>query len=113
MTIAKDLKTVVLINDEYLIEIDTMGNHTLYKKKIYKEGNNVGSEYSEIIGYYSSISSALQAMLKQKLVSIQESLTLEEYLYELNKAYSEIVANLDKIGDRITKKIYENKGEQK
>ena len=51
-------------------------------------------------------------MLKQKLVSIQESLTLEEYLYELNKAYSEIVANLDKIGERITKKIYETKGEK-
>ncbi len=102
---ARDMGIKILIDDTYHIEIDGMRNHTLYKKTITKSGGKVGKEYFVALGYYSNVAMALKSMLQDMLVSTNQTLRIEEYIYELEQTYERLFKNLDQIGDRITKKI--------
>ena len=102
---ARDIGIVILIDDTYHIEIDNLKNHSLFKKTIYQKGNNRGKEYFIAIGHYSNVASALKSMLQDMVVNTRQTLTIEEYIYELEQTYQRIFTQLEQIGDRITKKV--------
>ncbi len=102
---ARDIGIKILIDDIYHIEIDNLKNHSLYKKTIYQTGKNIGKEYFIILGHYANVASALKSMLQDMVVNTNQTLTIEEYIYELEQTYHRIFTQLDQVGDRITKKV--------
>ena len=102
---ARDIGIVILIDETYHIEIDNLKNHSLYKKVTTQTGANKGKEYFIAIGHYANVASALKSMLQDMVVNTRQTLTIEEYIYELEQTYQRIFTQLEQIGDRITKKV--------
>jgi len=104
---------IIDVNKNYYIELDLNKNHSLYRKMtVKKEGSTKGQEYGFAIGHYSNVASALKALLHDTIVTsdqVEEHITLEQYIYELEKIYERIFADIDMIGKRLKDKIIELK----
>lgn len=81
------LVTRIILDENYKIEIDTMGNHTL----IY---NNPSTKSPIYIGYYSNIASALKSFRNQ-LVNDGDVYTLQQYIERIEE-FNEYVEGLVK-----------------
>lgn len=70
----KNEKTItkITLDDDYRIEIDSMGNHTLFYK-------NPNLKVEKAVGYYSNVSSALKSF-RNELVNDGEKYTIKEYI---------------------------------
>jgi hypothetical protein len=71
------LVTRIILDENYKIEIDTMGNHTL----IYEIE---GKKTPVTIGYYSNIASALKSFRNQ-LVNDGSKYTIKEYIDKMEE----------------------------
>jgi len=71
------LVTKIILDENYKIEIDTMGNHTL----IYEIE---GKKTPVTIGYYSNIASALKSFRNQ-LVNDGSKYTIKEYIDKMEE----------------------------
>ena len=81
------LITRIILDENYKIEIDTMGNHTL----IYEIE---GKKTPVTIGYYSNIASALKSFRNQ-LVNDGDVYTLQQYIERIEE-FNEYVEGLIK-----------------
>ena len=78
---------LIKLNETYSIDIDSIGNHTLIKKQVIKEGKQAGETRDVIIGYYSSVPSALH-----KLINLQASdLPDMESLQHFYEAFTKLI----------------------
>jgi len=112
MTTKKEDKVIISINEKFHIENDNFGNWTLCKNRETQNGKNVGLEYNEVIGHFSSAENALRKIVDLKVLSTIETMGVEEYIYELRKAYEELKSELHLIGNRIEKRVIELKKEK-
>ena len=71
------LVTRIILDENYKIEIDTMGNHTL----IYEIE---GKKTPVTIGYYSNIASALKSF-RNELVNDGSKYTIKEYVERIEE----------------------------
>ena len=66
----------IKINDNYIIKTDAY-NYTLFEIKQTKKGDEVGKEYLDEIGYFSTLAGALygcaeKGIMKSDLIGVQE-----------------------------------------
>jgi hypothetical protein len=92
---------IINIDDTYRIQIDGFRNHTLYKRVITQSGKNKGQIRDEILGYCSSVSTALKTLMDDLLLQHKEIHSIEAYIDTLEELYEDILSKLDGIGERI------------
>jgi hypothetical protein len=92
---------IINIDDTYRIQIDGFRNHTLYKRVITQSGKNKGQIRDEILGYCSSVSTALKTLMDDLLLQHKEIHSIEAYIKTLEELYEDILSKLDGIGERI------------
>lgn len=84
----------LIIDELYFIDVDTLGNHTLIKRGVFKEGNNIGKAKETTIGYYRDIPSAITKYLSLEAIDNVEVATLSEYIDRYEKAVERVITNL-------------------
>ena len=90
----------ITLFDNLIITVDPM-NYTLQKTGVSKNGN----EYSNIIGHYGSLESALIAAKKEcvrKEICSQESLTLEDAISVIVRSNNRFESYLKQCFEEIT-----------
>ena len=76
---------IIPLDNDYVIELDQIGNHTLIKKTSIKEGKHEGKERNIIIGYYSNVATALKKYISLSLVESAEQMSLIDYIERYEK----------------------------
>ncbi len=79
--------TKITLDDDYRIEIDSMGNHTLFYQ-------NPENKSQTTIGYYSNVASALKSF-RNELVNDGDVYTLQQYIERIEE-FNEYVEGLIK-----------------
>ena len=96
---------VIKIDDVYRIEIDMQGNYILYRKYVTETGKNIGKESDEVLGYFTSVATALKGLLHEVTLSEEKTIELNEYIDFVEKTYQEVLLKLEGVGDRIGGKV--------
>lgn len=60
---------MIVIDDKYAIETDTLGNYSLFRRKIAKTGKKAGEEKKDYVGHFSSLRSAVKGYVRDKFNS--------------------------------------------
>lgn len=60
---------MIVIDDKYAIETDTLGNYSLFRKKIAKTGKKAGEEKKDYVGHFSSLRSAVKGYVRDRFHS--------------------------------------------
>jgi len=76
----------------FYIEVDEL-NYTLVRGKTVKTGNNKGVSRREVIGYYSSLPSALRRYTEIESIKGDEKLSLEEYALRFESTVQKVLDN--------------------
>lgn len=76
---------IIPLDNNYVIELDQIGNHTLIKKTTIKDGKYQGEERNIIIGYYSNVASALKKYISLSLLDESERMSLIDYIERYEK----------------------------
>lgn len=76
----------IRINDTYYIDVDER-NYTLKEVRVSKEGK----PYEKSIGYYGSVSQALESYNRNNLAQAGEELTIAEYIRLYKEGLDELI----------------------
>ena len=79
----KGVVSVVTLPNNFYIEIDTLGNHTLYETPKEKKT-------PIFYGYYGSVSGAVLSYIKYHTAEIGGTVTLKEYVERYEKVAQEV-----------------------
>lgn len=60
---------MIVIDDKYAIETDTLGNYSLFRRKIAKTGKKAGEEKKDYVGHFSSLRSAVKGYVRDRFHS--------------------------------------------
>lgn len=60
---------MIVIDDKYAIETDTLGNYSLFHRKIAKTGKKAGEEKKDYVGHFSSLRSAVKGYVRDRFHS--------------------------------------------
>jgi hypothetical protein len=80
----------IILDNNYHIEVDSVLNHTLYKKGYVQSGENKGKETFTPIGYYSSVASAVKRYINSTIVDETVETDLKGYVKRIEKKYDEL-----------------------
>lgn len=85
---------IKLPNENFYVNFDKDGNYTLYEKRVTQSGKNAGSEYDLVIGYYSTLSSAVKRYISRQLGESEDTITIEQFLEVYERLVDEVTAYL-------------------
>jgi len=85
---------IQLPNDNFYIDFDKDGNYTLREKKVTKSGKNVGEEYDGVIGYYSTLSSAVKRYISRQLGESGDTVSITDFLERYETLANKVTAFL-------------------
>lgn len=88
---------IELPNNYYII-LDTNGNYTLYQKTTVKSGKTKGDNLNGVIGYFSSIPSAVNRYILHNLSNTEDMVDLKEYMNRYEKLKNEVIETLSAKG---------------
>lgn len=71
---------IVIIDDRFRIEIDTIGNHTLIEKQISQSGKSKGTERNIYHGYFTNITNALKKYSLLATISTSEKVSIDQFI---------------------------------
>ena len=60
---------MIVIDDKYAIETDTLGNYSLFRRKIAKTGKKAGEEKKDYVGHFNTLRGAVKAYVRDKFNS--------------------------------------------
>ena len=60
---------MIIVDNDYAIETDTMGNYSLFRRKTAKKGKKAGEEKKDYVGHFSSLRSAVKAYVRDRFHS--------------------------------------------
>lgn len=86
----------IKINENFSIEIDSIGNHTLIRNQLIKDGKHAGEFRQVTIGYYASTESAIRKLIDLSLSESEDVGSLEAYLKLLKETADKITSDLKK-----------------
>lgn len=91
---------IIKINDDYSIDIDAIGNHTLIKKQVIKEGKNSGETRDVTIGYYTSTASAIKKLINLEASNLPDMDSLGSFYKAFKELTDKTMADLEKATKR-------------
>ena len=90
--------TTIKLKDYAVIEIDSIGNHTLYLFNDYKDKKGNTKTTKKLIGYYKNIPSAINSIVTRGLiVDLNEILTLNQYYDKLVELNEKVKKDLEEV----------------
>ena len=60
---------MIIVDNDYAIETDTMGNYSLFRRKTAKKGKKAGEEKKDYVGHFSSLRSAVKGYVRDRFHS--------------------------------------------
>lgn len=60
---------MIIVDNDYAIETDTMGNYSLFRRKTTKTGKKAGEEKKDYVGHFSSLRSAVKGYVRDRFHS--------------------------------------------
>ena len=60
---------MIVIDDKYAIETDTLGNYSLFRRKTAKKGKKAGEEVRDYVGHFNTLRGAVKAYVRDKFNS--------------------------------------------
>lgn len=60
---------MIVIDDNYAIETDTMGNYSLFRRKTAKKGKKAGEEVRDYVGHFNTLRGAVKSYVSDRFVS--------------------------------------------
>jgi hypothetical protein len=52
---------MIIIDDKYAIETDSMGNYSLFRRKTAKKGKKAGEEIRDYVGHFNTLRGAVKS----------------------------------------------------
>lgn len=81
---------ITLPNKNFYIDFDGDSNFTLKEKKIFVTGKNAGDSYEETIGYFGSLSSAVNRYILRQLGEADDTASLKEFIERYEQLVKEV-----------------------
>lgn len=60
---------MILIDDNYAVETDSMGNYSLFRRKTAKKGKKAGEEVRDYVGHFNTLRGAVKAYVRDRFNS--------------------------------------------
>lgn len=67
---------MIIIDDNYAIETDSMGNYSLFRRKRVKKGKTAGTETKDYVGHFSSMRKAVMTYCRDRFNSETEKMEI-------------------------------------
>ena len=92
------MKGRVEVGGRWFVQIDEAGNYMPMRKKV---NQNTGEEYGKLLGYFSSMESALSAIVRSNAADavLEEGMDIKSYVLLLKQERKELEALLKGIFD--------------
>lgn len=81
---------ITLPNKDFYIDFDGDSNFTLKETKIFVTGRNIGDPYEETIGYFGSLSSAVNRYILRQLGEANDTASLKEFIERYEQLVKEV-----------------------
>lgn len=60
---------MIIVDNDYAIETDTMGNYSLFRRKTAKKGKKAGEEVRDYVGHFNTLRGAVKGYVRDKFNS--------------------------------------------
>lgn len=60
---------MIVIDDNYAIETDSMGNYSLFRRKTAKKGKKAGEEFRDYVGHFNTLRGAVKSYVRDRFNS--------------------------------------------
>ena len=57
---------IINIDENYAVDVDTLGNYSLFCRKISQKGKNAGEEFRDYVGHFTSLSGAIKSYVHSR-----------------------------------------------
>ena len=67
---------MIVIDDNYAIETDSMGNYSLFRRKVAKKGKKAGEEVRDYVGHFNTLKGAVKSYVRDRFNSETQDLEI-------------------------------------
>lgn len=67
---------MIVIDDNYAIETDSMGNYSLFRRKVVKKGKKAGEEVRDYVGHFNTLKGAVKSYVRDRFNSETQDLEI-------------------------------------
>ena len=67
---------MIIIDDKYAIETDSMGNYSLFRRKTAKKGKKAGEEIRDYVGHFNTLRGAVKSYVRDRFNSETQDLEI-------------------------------------
>ena len=67
---------MIIIDDKYAIETDSMGNYSLFRRKTAKKGKKAGEEIRDYVGHFNTLRGAVKSYVRDRFNSETQNLEI-------------------------------------
>lgn len=67
---------MIVIDDNYAIETDSMGNYSLFRRKTAKKGKKAGEEIRDYVGHFNTLRGAVKSYVRDRFNSETQDLEI-------------------------------------
>ena len=64
---------MIVIDNNYAIETDSMGNYSLFRRKTAKKGKKAGEEVRDYVGHFNTLKGAVKSYVRDRFNSETEN----------------------------------------
>jgi hypothetical protein len=67
---------MIVIDNNYAIETDSMGNYSLFRRKTAKKGKKAGEEVRDYVGHFNTLKGAVKSYIRDRFNSETENVEI-------------------------------------
>ena len=67
---------MIVIDDNYAIDTDSMGNYSLFRRKKSRKGKRAGEEIRDYVGHFNSLRGAVKSYVRDRFNSETQDLEI-------------------------------------
>ena len=67
---------MIIIDENYAIDTDSMGNYSLFRRKKTKKGKRAGEEIRDYVGHFNSLRGAVKSYIRDRFNSETQDLEI-------------------------------------
>lgn len=67
---------MIVIDDDYAIDTDSMGNYSLFRRKKSRKGRRPGEEIRDYVGHFNTLKGAVKAYVRDRFNSETQDLEI-------------------------------------
>lgn len=67
---------MIIIDENYAIETDSMGNYSLFRRKTVRKGKKAGEEVRDYVGHFNTLKGAVKGYVRDRFNSETQDLEI-------------------------------------